>query len=164
MHPTLKNLEGQIFTFQPGMIENIKTTLSCGIDQTQMPASGPMNNQGMDLDGVGKNITINGQFLDNPTASVVSGINLRDKKLMVKWFEALGTGTQRTFEFSSFLNEYSVFGNGSTTFTDEVTGLDVAINANFIETKVYILNFTYDEEEGSVNHIPFSLTLWVAGI
>lgn len=164
MYPTIKNLQNQTFTFQPGMIESIKTTLTYGIDQMQMPTSGPMNNQGTDIDGVGKNINITGQFINSPNQSVVSGINLRDKKLMVKWFEALGTGMQRTFEFSSYLNEKSVFGTGTTTFTDEVTGSSVVINANFVQTKVYIINFTFGEEEATLEHIPFTLQLWVAGI
>jgi hypothetical protein len=160
----ITNRHGETFTFPAGMITSIKTNISPGVDQNQMPISGPQNNQGSDIDGVGKTITITGNFFD-ATSSVTSSNVIRGKETMKLWFESIADGMQLPLRFSSHLNDKSVFGAGNTlSFQDTVTGNYVNIPATFTDTYAYVVGFTYGEEEAHVEQIPFTLTLWVAGL
>ena len=171
MATTITNFQGEIFTFPAGSIDSVKTTLTSGAEVNDSAGSGPMMSQGTQMDGVKKIIVISGVLIDSPTASVItmtSGTppNIRSKEVMKAWLEALPNGMQiRPLDFSSYLNEKTLQNNiGTTSFYDSVTGADVLINGTFVNTKVYIDSFTYDEEEGNVEAIPFTLNLTVAGI
>lgn len=158
----IKNRQGEKFTFETGMIDDIKTNRECGVDQMTMPMGAEMSNQGTDLDGVGKNISITGILFDTKN-SVTDSNNIRSKEIMKYWLDALADGIQLPVEFFSHLNEYSVQGGGTTTtFHDDISGEDVVIQASFVKTKVYVMGFTYDEVQAGVEQIPFTLTLWVA--
>lgn len=158
----IKNTFGEKFTFQPGMIESIKTNFEPGVEQLKIPITGAMSNFGIDTDGNGKTISITGRFLDT-TSSVTNTNDIRSQKIMKLWFETFFSGFQRPVEFSSYLDEYSIRSSGTTVFHDDVSNEDVVLQASFIKTKVYIMGFTADDDEGDPEKIPFSLTLWVAG-
>lgn len=157
----------ETFTFAPGMIEKVSSDILTELDQNVMPSSGPMSNQGFDNSGVTKVITLQGDLFDTPL-SVVSGgdNNIRSKKIMKYWLEALQNGFQT--EPTLFTSEFEVWsiseGFGTSVMADDISGTDVELNATFVNTKVYKSKLTIDEEAGSPEKIPFTLDLWVAGI
>jgi hypothetical protein len=167
----IKNNLGEKFTFAQGMINSIRGSVKADIDQTQMSTMGPMSNQGMDCDGVGKTITITGRFFDTDSSVLSDGsdqtsedYSLQDKLLMKYWFEAIPTGFQTAIEFSGYVDEKSAESSFSKTdFVDSVSGKTISIHATFVNTKVYLLNFDYDIEEGDLEKINFTIVLWVAG-
>jgi hypothetical protein len=165
----LINKNNEKFTFPQGFIDSIKVNFETGVEQLKMPISGPMNNQGIDIDGCAKTITISGQFFD--TESSVTTINdtvvnnIRSKKIMKYWFEAILSGFQRTLIFYAPNDEFSAISeNPATVMFDEVSGTNVTIRARFVPTKVYLTNFSPDTNAGDLERIPFTITLWVAGI
>ena len=159
----IKNRQGETFTFPPAMISGIRTVFETGVDPLKMPISGPMNNFGLDIDGVAKTLVITGQFFDT-TSSVTSVNNIRSMKIMKIWFESILSGSQISMDFESYLDEYSVRNVGSFTILDPVSNVNVTLPANFVKTKVYLIGFECDDAEGDVEKIPFSMTLWVSGI
>jgi hypothetical protein len=165
------NAQSQKYTFPAGSIDSIKTTISSGVETNDSSTTGPAFVQGSQMDGAKKTITISGRLIDNPSASVItttSGTppNIRSKEVQKLWLEALPNGMQiAPLEFYSYLNQKSIeTGVSTTTFVDSVSGANVEIQGSFVTTKVYIDSFTYDEEEGNVESIFFTLTLTVAGI
>lgn len=168
-NPYIINQVGEKFTFQPGMISNIKTTITPAVEQIQIPSGGPMQNQGINIDGCGKTINITGRFLDNTTASVTSdGSNdIRSKEMMKAWFEAIPVGFTALVEIYTYLNEKSVsLSNisGVEFGTDAISGGTITLPATFVNTKGYVTGFDYEESEGVVEEIPFTLSLWIAGL
>lgn len=162
----IKNMRtNEVFNFVPGMINNENTKITIGIDPNITSGTGPMMNQGIDIDGINKTITLSGQFIDT-TSSVVSGTtnNIQSKQHMKLWFEALLSGYQRTVEYTSKANEYSSTGSGTKRFIDEISGVENVFDCNFVTTKGYIVDFTCDTNSGDVEQYPFSLTLFVAGV
>ena len=166
----IKNQQGEKFTFPKAFVIKATPNFETGVDQQKLPISGPMNNQGIDIDGNAKTITISGQFMD--TSQSVITVNdvvpetcdLRSMKLMKYWFEAILSGLQIPIEFSSYLDEFSALGSGNTEMFDPVSNKNVILRANYIKTRVYVIGFQCDDDEGDVERIPFTLTLWVAGI
>jgi len=156
-----KNTE--IFTFKEGMINNVNSTINTDIEQNIMPSLGPASNQGYDFNGCNKVITITGQLFDT-TSTVSSTQNIRDKKIMKYWLEALQDGAQEATTFISNYEEYSVEGSGTTNMTDSVSGETIVLPASFATTKVYKSKVTFDDESGNPELIPFTLDLWVAAI
>ena len=159
----ITNQQGETFTFDKGMIETNSANFETGVDQMRMPISGPLNNQGFDIDGNGKVISLRGRFFDTKT-SVTDINNIRSMKIMKYWFEAVLSGNQIPVIFKSWMDEFSVRGAGSTTFTDEVSGETVTLNADFDTTTVYLIGFQCDDDEGNVETLPFTMNLWVGGV
>lgn len=153
--------DGETFTFKQGMIEKINTTITTDIDENIIPASGPSSNFGIDINGVVKKIDIDGVLFDTDS-SVSNTQNIRDKKVMKRWLEALQNGAQTSKSFTSNYENKSVKGSGDTyTITDSVSGSEITIQAEFVDTKVFVTNATFDEENANPEQIMFSLTLWV---
>lgn len=152
------------FTFAKGMISKITSNFEIELDQNKMSASAPMSNQGFDGNGIGKTIHITGNLFD--TSSTVTNINnIRDKLVMKYWLECLNNGLQT--EPSSYYSpreEFSVEGMGSTIMYDSVSGQNVNLPAKLVPTKVRVIGFSVDEDEGDLEKIPFTLTLWVCGL
>jgi len=162
MTTQITNGAGEIFTFDDGMIEKISPTIIGEIDENVLPASGPMNNLGIDINGVTKQITISGKLYD--TNSTVSNTqNIRDKVVMKFWLEALMNGNQTAVAFYSNYEYASASGNGTSTITDDVSGATITLQATFTTTKVYVKQISFDDEEANPSLIPFTMTLWVAG-
>ena len=160
---SITNKQGEKFTFVQGMISGIRTVFETGVDPLKMPISGPMNNFGLDIDGVAKTLVITGQFFDT-TSSVTSVNNIRSMKIMKMWFESILSGSQNAMDFESYLDEYSVRSAGSFTILDPVSNVDVVLPSAFVKTKVYLINFECDDVEGDVEKIPFTMSVWVSGI
>lgn len=161
------NKLGEKFTFAEGMIRSIKTNFETGVDQQKMPVSGPMNNQGIDIDGSAKTITITGDFFDTST-SVTDSNNIRSMLMMKYWFESFLCGIQTPVEFYAYKDQYSGISGSSVgvsfPIVDPVSGATITLPATFTTTKVYVIGFSADDNEGDVEKTPFTLTLWVAGL
>lgn len=160
----IKNQQGEKFTFPQGMLSKIAVNFETGVDPQKMPVTGPMSNIGLDVDGNAKTITLTGNFVDT-NESVTDVNNIRSMKVMKQWFEAVFSGFQTAVEFSSYFDNLSVRGSGPpTVVVDEVSNEEVLLQADFQQTTVYVTDFSYDDDEGDPEKLPFNLTLWVAGI
>lgn len=163
-----------VFTFEDAMINKISSSVGTEIDENVMPGTGPKGNFGIDINGVTKVITVDGQLIDT-TSSVLGATNnkLQSMEVMKLWLEALHNGNQNVVQFISHREKFSVLSSGSaTTITDSVSGEEITLRANFGTsdldghigtTYVYVKGMSFDDEEGKPNEIPFSMTLWVAG-
>jgi len=152
----------ETFTFAEGMVDGISSTISTEIEQNVLPISGPMNNLGVDINGSIKIIVVSGNLSDQAT-TVSNTQNIRSKKVMKLWLEALQDGNQAALTFTSNYEDYSVLGAGTYVVTDSVSSASITIPASFSATKVYSTNIAFDDEAGNPNLIPYTLTLWVAG-
>lgn len=159
------------FTFGLGMIDSIKVNFETGVDQLKMPISGPMSNIGFDIDGIAKTITVNGNFVDSASSVITKeGVvenawDIRDKSVMKLWFESILSGSQRPMEWSSPNDKLSArTHSNSTQMFDKISDKWVTLSGVFIQTRVFIIAFSADTEAGDVERIPFSMTLWVAGL
>ena len=165
--PYIYNKLGEKFTFAPGMIISIRTNFETGVDQQKMPVSGPMNNQGIDIDGSAKTITITGDFIDTDT-SVTDVNNIRSKDIMKYWFESFLCGIQTPVVFYAYRDAYSAYTPSATganfPIVDPISGATISLPATFVQTKVYVIGFSADDNEADLEKVPFVLTLWVAGL
>lgn len=152
----------ETFTFEAGMIEKVSSTIDIPIDENTYAQVGPLGNQGVDVNGCVKTITVSGRLVD-ATSTVSDTQDIRDKKVMKFWLESLGDGNQVARVFYSNYENSSVLGQGTDTITDDISGQSITVPANFSTTKVYVKQIRFDEEEGNPEEIPFTLTLWVAG-
>lgn len=166
--------------FEAGMIDKVSSNINGDIDQNAMPGAGPLSNLGIDINGVGKTITVSGNISDAQGSTVLFTTllgttpkqYLRDKEIIKMWMEALLSGAQTVFSFYSNREKYSVRGMGSSTITDPVSGALITFPVSFgaanldmipATTKVYVISLVFDDENGNPELIPFTLSLWVAG-
>ena len=83
---------------------------------------------------------------------------------MKYWLEAIPTGLQLPIRIETPTGDLSALGAGSTIMMDPISGVNVTLNANFASTTAYLKSLEWEENEGDLEQIPFSMTLWVAGL
>ena len=149
------------FTFNPGDVDKITSTITTELDVIAIPLTGPMQNFIYDFEGVKKMITVTGKLTlatssrISPTYTVTSILNQK------QWLESICNGAQNNaITFVSNYEKYSVssdVSNNPPYFSDAPTGSS-ALN---VPTTVKITKLDFTEEEANPDQLPFILVLEV---
>lgn len=159
-HPKSK----EIFSFNQLGVEEVSDTFELEVDTNKMPASGPMNNQGFDGNGIGKVVKFNGHLFDTDTS--VTNINdIRSKLIMKYWLESIPSGFNAIpCEFSVPFSEKAIRNSsGTTEFYDSVSNSTVNLQGEFVNIKGRIIELNVTEVKGVPEKYEFSIALWICG-
>lgn len=143
--------KGITFTFQDSDVNKVVSSISTGIENTEITQSGPMGSYNYDFEGVKKTITLNGQLTEADTSRTSSG-TVTTILLQKQWLESLANGEQGNIEFDSTYESQSVLNAQSASFP---------LLASFTSTKVMVDSINFTENQGEVEQLQFQIVLLV---
>ena len=149
------------FTFADGMVQTISGGPNTDTEDVDMPQSGPGAAYSIDINGVKKELVVNGTLFPTDTTRVtgVGAPTITTILQMKYWLEALQSATQSPKVFTSNYESYMLVNSSGTTTID-----GVQIPGNWVATKVYVKSFSFDENvENSIDGRKFTLVLRLAG-
>ena len=141
--PAIVGNDGVTFTFNPGDVEEIISTISANVSHDSMPGSPPTNSLLLDTDGVKKVISLNGELTTASTTRTNSGstVTIDEQR---QWLEKQLNGNQSLCQFAS---TYSSSYNGS----------------SFSNSSIMRAIVTFREKVDKPSSLPFEMTLFVGG-
>lgn len=143
--------KGITFTFQDSDVNKVVSSISTGIENTEITQSGPMGSYNYDFEGVKKTITLNGQLTEADTSRTSSG-TVTTILLQKQWLESLANGEQGNIEFDSTYESQSVLNAQSASSP---------LLASFTSTKVMVDSINFTENQGEVEQLQFQIVLLV---
>jgi hypothetical protein len=144
-------MNSKTFTFASGEVKRIASSISTGIENNTISASGPSASYTYDYEGVAKTISISG-ILFETGISRVSGYSIDKIVEQKQWLESLANGAQGPITFTSNYESLSVL---------SVAGATAPYQASFTYTYVKIGSLTFEEIEGNVEELKFSIQMTV---
>jgi len=143
---------GVTFTFNEGDVDAVETTIQADPQNTELAGTGPANSPGYDYGSVKKTIQIKGRLTQADTSRTSSGtVTTIDNQK--QWLESILNGVQVSIKFTSTYDEFSVLGQA---------GATPPYQSAFGDTYVFIKSMSFNEKEGRIADLPFTLVLEVA--
>jgi len=144
-------VDGTTFTFQPGDVQKIQSSIQSKAEQQEVAAAGPMGAYLYDYDGCVKVITVSG-VLTAASTTRISGYSINTIVEQKQWLESLVNGSQTAITFDSDFESISV-----TTSTSPTAPYKGA----FQYTTCMVQSITFTQAGGDPNRLPFNMTLLV---
>lgn len=146
---------GLTFTFNEWDIDNVKSTIVSGAEQTETTISGPSGAYVIDTNGARKRIEINGKLTVATSTRLSGGYTITTILQQKQWLESLVNGNQYSITFVSAYESQSV----STRSASNLPYL-----SDFVTTKCIVEAMSFDDQSGLPNLLPFSIVLLVGGL
>ena len=153
MADTTITVSGNTFTFTPGDVIKIGSSIQSLAEVTSVSSTGPMGSYLYDYDGSSKTITVSGA-LTTASTTRISGYTITTITQQKNWLESLINGGQVPITFESTYELLSVTDN---------TG-SAPYNGGFAYTKCMVQSMNFTEESGRPNKLPFTIVLLVGGL
>lgn len=142
---------GVTFTFAEGEVKKISSKISANTEQQEISGTGPSSAYTYDFQGATKTITITGILFDTDTTRV-SGYSIDTIIEQKQWLESLVNGTQLPITFTSNYETLSII---------SATSPVAPYQGAFGNTLVKVQDMSFDEFEGLVEELAFSITFIV---
>jgi hypothetical protein len=142
---------GVTFTFAEGEVKKISSKINTQVEAMAISGAGPATAYLYDYEGSVKTITITGVLFSTGT-SRISGYSIDTIIEQKQWLESLANGIQSAITFTSNYESLSI---------SQSAGATPPYQGAFATTKVFVQDMSFDEFEGNVEELPFSMTFIV---
>lgn len=144
-------INGTTFTFAEGEVKKISSKISTNVELMSITGAGPATGYLYDYEGPVKTITISGVLFET-AISRIAGYSITSIVEQKQWLESLANGLQTPITFSSNYESISISGKISP---------PAPYQGDPTNTTAFVQDISFDELEGFVNELPFSMTFIV---
>jgi len=142
---------GTTFTFAEGEVKKISSKINANTETQEISGTGPATAYTYDYQGAVKTITISGVLFETDTTRI-SGYTITSILDQKQWLESIVSGTQNAITFTS---------NYETMSSLSATGAIAPFLSSADYTYVKVQDMSFDEFEGLVEELAFSITFIV---
>lgn len=142
-------INGLTFTFDPGEILSVESTIDSKKEDVQISGTSAMSCLNYDYDGVKKTIVITGKLYDCATTRV-AGYTILTKFAQKQWLESMINGDQYEITLVDDFESQSVL---------KKSGATLPYLGSFTTTKALSAQVKFKRESGKPNETAFTITL-----